>query len=123
MADLTLTSIREELEQKTAPFTIEFGTPEKPREVGFNHLLTVESKTRVQFYELLSNALTVTTEEAEENPDVYIVFANKIKTTLSVLATNKTDFNALAKFVGDDYMLWDSILGKYTEHFKVKPGE
>lgn len=123
MADISLTSLRDELAQKTAPFTVEFTTENGVKEVGFYHLLTVDSKTRVAYYELLAGVGKVSQEEAEKNPDPYLVSARKIRDMMGKLSTDRAVFRELSKAIGDDFMLWDSILGNYFEHFRVDQGE
>lgn len=123
MADVTLSALRDELAQKTAPFTLEFPVGDDLKEIGFYHLLTIDSKSRAAFYDLLEKVGAGRGEEEAKTSDPFAAMTASIREVMGKLATDRALFRQLAKIVGDDFLMWDTIFGGYLKHFGVIPGE
>lgn len=148
MADFKLSDFRKDLKRDFGPFTIEFGTEDKPRTLELQAFVMAEPKVQVRFSKnfstisgLLSGGIATDKEIAEalgaselvtkeggftdgmtEEDAVAALFDKATalaKDTLRNLATNKRDFDSFAKEFGGNLIEWFELIARYAEKYNL----
>lgn len=129
MANLNLKDLKGRVEKDYAPFVVEYGEDDDPKEVEFLFFISTSSKNRRALVNFGVNAQryltgSLTELEAQElfdsGEDTFSKMVSDAKDALKDLSTDKRQFNAFVKAVdSDDWIIWTSILNAYFDHFGI----
>lgn len=136
MPDFKLSDLQATVEKSYGPWEVEWGEGGETRTIKFNHLLTATSEARSDFYRLAGFVAatqegSLTDEQVreyldlpeDEGEDVMPATTAKIREVMRGLSTDKRAFDAFAKAMGKEFVIWTTFMDAYVAHFEVEPGE
>jgi hypothetical protein len=126
MSNLTLAQIQEAVEDKFGDFTIELPAPTKSdpdatEEVAFKYYLRASKEARIKLaaaYREMAEA-----KEAAERPEEAPSMVDVLQAAMEHLAVKPAHFTKLKRAIGDDLVLWATVVNAYADRYEDQSGE
>lgn len=135
MSKLTLAQIQETADQQFGDFTIEIpdptkADPERTTDVAFRFYLRASKEARIKlgaaFRTLAERSAAVNGDEdasedekTAQSPTMTDVF----KAAFEALAVKPAHYTKLEKALGDDLILWATVMHAYADKYESQSGE
>lgn len=134
MSTLTLSQLQDTADEKFGDFTIELPAPTKDdkdatEEVAFKFYLRASKDARKKlaegFSQLAEQSRLASQAEADgeaEQPDAPTM-VDVFKEAFKALAVKPNHFTKLEKAIGDDLILWATVMHAYADQYESQSGE
>lgn len=136
MSTLTLSQLQETADEKFGDFTIELPAPtredpDRTEEVAFKFYLRASKEARKlladgfnQLAEQSRLAAKIEAGEVESDQEVEApTMVDVFKEAFKALAVKPNHFTKLEKAIGDDLILWATVMHSYADQYESQSGE